>query len=236
MVKLLLAIAGSTAAQGGVISWVAMHRRHHERADQEGDFHSPHLHGDDFVGRLKGFFHSHLMWMAAHPYPNVAHYASDILQSSELVWVSRRYYPIVLSGLAVPTVACALITQSWWGLLTGFLWGGLVRMFVLEQGIWSLNSLCHLWGKRRFRTKDESRNIGWMAPFIFGESWHHNHHAFPGSASFALKWYRIDPGYWLIALMKFAGVAHDVKVPRSEQIASREIGHFDCEPDARHSS
>src|SRR5262249_11091551 len=96
--------------------------------------------------------------------------------------------------------------------------------FVLEQGIWSLNSFCHLWGKRCFPTRDQSRNIGWMAPFIFGESWHHNHHAFPGSAAFGLKWYRVDPGYWLIAVLKLLHLAHDVKVPAAAQIAERTIG------------
>ncbi|MBT2323909.1 fatty acid desaturase [Variovorax paradoxus] len=220
-VKAAFAVAGSMAGQGGVISWVAMHRRHHECADKEGDVHSPQLHGAGFAGRFRGFVHAHFTWMAAHAYPNVAHYAPDVLQSKRLVWISRNYYPIAFAGFIVPAMACAAITQSLTGLLTGVLWGGMVRMFVLEQGIWSLNSFCHLWGRRDFSTRDHSRNIGWLAPFIFGESWHHNHHAFPGSAFFALRWYRIDPGYWLIVLMKLAGLARDVKVPRRDQIDIR---------------
>jgi stearoyl-CoA desaturase (delta-9 desaturase) len=222
-VRVILAIAGSMAGQGGVISWVAMHRRHHECADREGDFHSPQLHGTSLRDRLRGMVHAHFTWMAAHAYPNVAHYAPDLLQSRAMSWVGRNYYPIAFAGFVIPAVACALISQSWTGLLTGFLWGGMVRMFLLEQGIWSLNSFCHMWGGREFPTRDHSRNIGWMAPLIFGESWHHNHHAFPGSASFALRWWRIDPGYWLIVLMKWTGLAHDVKVPRRDQIEMRSL-------------
>jgi stearoyl-CoA desaturase (delta-9 desaturase) len=217
------AVAGSMAGQGGVISWVAMHRRHHECADREGDFHSPQLHGGGFIGRLRGMVHAHLTWMAAHAYPNVAHYAPDLLRSPELAWINRNYYPIVIAGWLLPGLACGLVIGSWSGFLTGFLWGGMVRMFLLEQGIWALNSFCHMWGRREFPTRDHSRNIGWMAPLIFGESWHHNHHAFPGSASFGLRWYRIDPGYWLIAALRSAGLAWDVKVPSPDQIAQRSI-------------
>jgi stearoyl-CoA desaturase (delta-9 desaturase) len=221
--KVAFAVAGSLAGQGGVISWVAMHRRHHECADREGDFHSPNLHGQDWRGRLRGFVHAHFTWMVGHAYPNVAHYAPDLLRSKRLVWVSRHYYAIALAGIWVPAVACALARGSWLGLITGLLWGGMVRMFVLEHCIWALNSVCHLWGRRTFDTRDESRNVPWLAPFIFGESWHHNHHAFPGSASFGLHWSRIDPGYWLIVLMRLAGIAWDVKVPRREQIETHAM-------------
>lgn len=220
--RVLLAIAGSMAGQGGVLSWVAMHRRHHERGDQEGDMHSPNLHGPGFKGKLRGFIHAHFTWMIAHPYPNVVHYAPDLVRERYMVAVSRRYYHWVALGFILPAVAVALITQSWLGLLTGFLWGGMVRMFVLEHGIWSLNSFCHLMGKRVFATRDQSRNIGLLAPFIFGESWHHNHHAFPGSASFGLAWYRVDPGYWFIKVLGWLGLAWDIKVPAREQIALRE--------------
>jgi stearoyl-CoA desaturase (delta-9 desaturase) len=215
------AVMGSMAAQGGVISWVAMHRRHHECGDREGDMHSPNLAGPGWRGRLKGFVHAHLTWMAAHPYPNVVHYAPDLLKDPVLVGIGRNYYRWVALGFILPAVLGGLLTQSWMGVLTGFLWGGMVRMFVLEHGIWSLNSFCHMMGTRRFPTRDQSRNIGLLAPFIFGESWHHNHHAFPGSASFGLAWYRIDPGYWLIALLARLGLAHDVKVPPGDQIALR---------------
>jgi stearoyl-CoA desaturase (Delta-9 desaturase) len=220
-IRAAFAIMGSMAGQGGVISWVAMHRRHHEYGDREGDMHSPNLAGPGWRGRLKGFMHAHLTWMAAHPYPNVVHYAPDLLKDPVLVGIGRHYYRWAAAGFVLPALLGGLLTQSWMGVLTGFLWGGMVRMFVLEHGIWSLNSLCHMVGTRRFPTRDQSRNIGLLAPFIFGESWHHNHHAFPGSASFGLAWYRIDPGYWLIALLAKMGLASDVKVPPGDQIALR---------------
>jgi stearoyl-CoA desaturase (delta-9 desaturase) len=216
-----LAIFGGMAGQGGVISWVAMHRMHHEFSDHEGDVHSPNLSGQGLMGKLRGFAHSHFAWMAAHPYPNVAHYVPDLLRNRTLTYISRHYYRWNFLGFAVPAVLCGLLTWSWWGVLTGMLWGGFVRMFVLEHGIWSLNSVCHLLGTRRFNSRDESRNNGWLAPFIFGEAWHHNHHAFPNSASFGLSWYRVDPGYWFICLLVALGLARDVRVPSQKQIAAR---------------
>ncbi len=217
-----LAIAGAMAGQGGVLSWVAMHRRHHERGDQEGDMHSPNLHGEGWRGKLRGFRHAHLTWMMAHPYPNVVHYAPDLVRDRDMVWIHKHYNKWAILGFAVPAVVCAVANQSWIGLVSGFLWGGMVRMFVLEQGIWSLNSLCHLVGSRKYATRDKSRNIGLLAPFIFGESWHHNHHAFPGSASFGLAWYRVDPGYWFIKALGVLGLARDIKVPDRAQLRLRE--------------
>jgi stearoyl-CoA desaturase (Delta-9 desaturase) len=220
-VRAFLAVCGAMAGQGGVISWVAMHRMHHEFADREGDLHSPNLNGSGITGTLRGLWHAHFSWMAAHPYPNVAHYAPDLLRDKTLTYISRHYYRWNLLGFVIPAVLCGLLTWSWWGVLTGFLWGGFVRMFVLEHGIWSLNSICHMLGTRRFRTRDESRNNGWLALFIFGEAWHHNHHAFPNSASFGLSWQRLDPGYWFICLLSAMGLAREIRVPSEQQIAAR---------------
>lgn len=223
-VRIFLAIAGAMAGQGGVLSWVAMHRRHHERGDMDGDMHSPNLHGEGWRGKLRGFVHAHFTWMMAHPYPNVVHYAPDLVRDHDISWVHKHYQRWAILGFVLPAVFCAAVEQSWLGLVSGFLWGGMVRMFVLEQGIWSLNSLCHMVGTRRWITRDKSRNIGLLAPFIFGESWHHNHHAFPGSASFGLQWYRVDPGYWFIRLMGVLGLAHNIKVPNAAQLEGRRQG------------
>lgn len=222
-VRALFGILGSMAAQGGVISWTAMHRRHHECGDRDGDLHSPNMSGEGFIGKIKGFVHAHFMWMSGHPYPNVVHYAPDLLKDPTIVWVNRNYNRWIALGFLIPMGVGGLVSQSWLGAFTGFLWGGVVRMFVVEQGIFSLNSLCHLVGSRRFKTKDKSRNIGLLAPFIFGESWHHNHHAFPASASFGLAWYRIDPGFWLIKALAIVRLAWDIKVPTAEQIRQREL-------------
>jgi stearoyl-CoA desaturase (delta-9 desaturase) len=221
-VRFFLAIGGAMAGQGGVLSWVAMHRRHHERGDMEGDMHSPNLHGEGWRNKLRGFSHAHFLWMKAHPYPNVVHYAPDLVRDRDMFWVHKHYQRWAILGFVMPAVFCAVMEQSWTGLVTGFLWGGMVRMFVLEQGIWSLNSLCHMIGSRQYITRDKSRNIGYLAPFVFGESWHHNHHAFPGSASFGLRWWRIDPGYWFIRLMGLVGLARDIKVPDAAQLEARQ--------------
>ncbi|PQV54001.1 fatty acid desaturase [Paraburkholderia sp. BL21I4N1] len=221
LVRSLIAICGSMAGQGSVLAWIAIHRRHHECSDREGDLHSPNLAGPGLRGKLKGLLHAHLTWMIAHPFPNVSQYAPDLMRDERMVFVNRHYRKWVVVGLAIPAVACALVEQSWWGLLTGFLWGGMVRMFVLAHGMWSLNSFCHLLGKRRFETAEGSRNLAVLAPFIFGESYHHNHHAFPRSASFGLAWYRIDPGFWFIRLLGGLRLARNIQVPSAEQIAQR---------------
>ncbi|MBW4696819.1 MAG: acyl-CoA desaturase [Aphanocapsa lilacina HA4352-LM1] len=217
-VQALLAVSGSMAGQGSVISWVALHRRHHELSDQPGDPHSPNLHGRDPVGRLRGLLHAHLLWMRQHEYPNVVCYASDLLRDRSLLQVNGLYLWWVLLGLAIPSLV------GWWlhghvaGLLLGFLWGGAVRMFVLGNIIWSINSFLHSFGPRLFATREHSRNSAVLALVSFGESWHNNHHAFPTSAAFGLAWYRLDPGYWLIWLLARLGLAWDVKVPSEEQI------------------
>lgn len=217
-----LAISGSMCGQGSVISWVAMHRRHHELSDREGDLHSPNLYGTSMRGRVRGFVHAHYTWMIGHPYPNVVQYAPDLLRDKTMVWIGRRYYTWVCLGLIFPAVLCSVLRGEWIGLLTGALWGGVVRIFILEHFIWALNSVCHMVGTRRFHTRDRSRNVGLLAPFIFGEAWHHNHHAFPASAWFGMAWYRIDPGYWFICVLTWVGLAREVNVPSEEQL--RDLG------------
>ncbi|NIE57324.1 MULTISPECIES: fatty acid desaturase [unclassified Burkholderia] len=224
ILRSVIAICGSMAAQGSVVAWVAIHRRHHEYSDNEGDLHSPNLAGPGLKGKLKGWLHAHLTWMLAYPFPNPTQYAPDLLRDERMMFVNRHYRKWVLLGLVIPAVGCALIEHSWWGLATGFLWGGMVRICAVAHGMWSLNSVCHLIGTRRFATSDESRNVSWLAPFVFGESWHHNHHAFPRSASFGLEWHRIDPGFWLIWLLGKTGLVHGIQVPSREQIVQRAIG------------
>jgi stearoyl-CoA desaturase (delta-9 desaturase) len=128
----------------------------------------------------------------------------------------------VCLGLIFLAVLCSVLRGEWIGLLTGALWGGVVRIFILEHFIWALNSVCHMVGTRRFHTRDRSRNVGLLAPFIFGEAWHHNHHAFPASAWFGMAWYRIDPGYWFICVLTWVGLAREVNVPSEEQL--RDFG------------
>lgn len=218
-----LAVLGSMAGQGGVISWVALHRRHHECSDREGDPHSPNLSGGGFKGRLKGLAHSHFLWMRRHEYPNIAHYAPDLLRNRRLVRISRWYYHWVVLGLALPAVIGGLVELSWAGAVSGLFWGGLVRIFVLEHIVWAINSFLHMFGTRSYESRENSRNGGIFALVTLGESWHNNHHAFPESPSFGLEWYRLDPGFWAIKLLELCGLAWDLKVPTKDRKQSKRI-------------
>jgi stearoyl-CoA desaturase (Delta-9 desaturase) len=223
-VSALLIAIGSMAARGPMLWWTAIHRRHHELSDHEGDLHSPNLHGDGFIGRLRGFLHAHLTWMLEPDYPNAVHYVPDLLEDRALVKVNGYYYSFALLGLALPAAIGALVTGSAWGALTGFLWGGVVRIFVVSQTISAINSFTHTFGSRPFATRDDhSRNLGIVAWLGWGEGWHNNHHAFPYSAAFGLRWYEFDPGFMFIRLLETLGLAWDVKVPTAEKIARRAL-------------
>ena len=218
-----LAIAGSMAGQGPVISWVALHRRHHECSDRDGDPHSPNLSGDGFRGALRGLVHSHFLWMRRHEYPNVMHYAPDLLKNCALLRISRHYHLWVVLGLVIPAAIVGVMEWSLTGVLMGFLWGGLVRIFVLEHIVWAINSFLHMYGTRPYESRENSRNGGFFALVTLGEAWHNNHHAFPDSASFGLNWYRVDPGYWLIVVLSACGLATDVGVPSPQRRAAKRI-------------
>ncbi|EFC83521.1 Stearoyl-CoA 9-desaturase [Parafrankia sp. EUN1f] len=222
-----LAITGSMAGQGGLVSWVALHRRHHECSDQEGDPHSPNLAGDGLRGRLRGLAHSHFLWMRRHEYPNVVHYAPDLIKDRALIRVARRYNLWVALGLALPAAIGGIIDQSLVGAFYGLLWGGLVRIFLLEHVIWAINSFLHMFGTRPFVSREKSRNGGIFSVLTFGESWHNNHHAFPESPSFGLRWYRPDPGFWFIRTCAALGLASDLKTPSARRIAARRTAAND---------
>ncbi|HEX3781778.1 MAG TPA: acyl-CoA desaturase [Pseudonocardiaceae bacterium] len=219
----VLAVLGSMAGQGGVVSWVALHRRHHECSDREGDPHSPNLSGDGFLGALRGLAHSHYLWMHRHDYPNVVHYAPDLIKSRSLVRIARYYYYWVVLGLLLPALIGGLVTLSWQGAVSGFLWGGVARMFLLENIVWAINSFLHMFGTRRYESRENSRNGAIFALITLGESWHNNHHAFPDSPSFGLDWYRLDPGYWLIRTLAVVGLASDLKVPTPDRMAVKRV-------------
>jgi stearoyl-CoA desaturase (delta-9 desaturase) len=220
----ILVVMGSMAGRGPMLSWAAMHRRHHELSDHDGDLHSPRLHGEGAFGRLRGFLHAHLTWMIAHDYPNVAHYVPDLMADRRLVAVNSYYYSWVGLGLVLPAAIGGLATMSPWGALTGLLWGGVVRMFVVEQTMSAINSVMHSFGAQPFVTRDDnSRNLGVVAWLAWGEGWHNNHHAFPYSAAFGLRWFEFDPGFVFIRALEALGLAWDVKVPSEEKIARRML-------------
>lgn len=223
-VSSMLVIMGSMAGRGPMLSWVAMHRRHHELSDHDGDLHSPNLHGTTVPERLRGFLHAHLTWMIDHDYPNVAHYVPDLMADRTLLAVNRHYYAWVLLGLLVPAAIGGVVAGSLWGAVSGLLWGGIVRMFVVEQAMSAINSVLHRFGARPFATRDDnSRNLGIVAWLAWGEGWHNNHHAFPYSAAFGLRWFEFDPGFLFIRLLQALGLAWNVKVPSPEKIALRRV-------------
>jgi stearoyl-CoA desaturase (delta-9 desaturase) len=207
-----LAALGSAAIEGPVISWVADHRKHHAFSDHEGDPHSPHVdHGSGWTGALRGLAHAHLGWLFIHTQRGShQRYARDLVDDPLIRWVDRTFVLWVVLGLAAPFVLGLSIGGTLITGLTGLLWGGLVRVLVLHHVTYSINSLCHFFGRRRFRTGDESRNLAWLAPLSFGEAWHNNHHAFPTSAAHGLRRWELDPSALVIRGLEATGLAWDV--------------------------
>jgi stearoyl-CoA desaturase (delta-9 desaturase) len=211
-VRALLAVLGSMAVEGPVIEWVATHRKHHRFSDHDGDPHSPHVdHAPGWRGALRGLGHAHLGWMfRGKDMANPARYAKDLLADRDLRFISRTFPLWVVAGLALPFGLGIALTGSLAGGLTALLWGGAVRVFLLHHVTFSINSLCHFFGRRPFATGDESRNLAWLAPLAFGEAWHNNHHAFPTSARHGLGRHQADPSAWFIAALARAHLAWDV--------------------------
>jgi stearoyl-CoA desaturase (Delta-9 desaturase) len=219
----LFAILGSMAVQGPVISWVADHRKHHAHTDEEGDPHSPHVgHGDGVGGVLAGLWHAHTGWLLSEQgRADWKKYAADLYEDRGMRVISRRFPLLVLATLALPALAGYLLTGTLLGALTGFLWGGLVRIFFVHHVTWSVNSVCHFLGTRRFDTDDHSTNVFWLALPSLGESWHHNHHAFPRSAVHGLKRWEPDPSGLIIAGLEKLGLARNVIRISPERQAER---------------
>ena len=213
VVKFVLAVLGSMAVQGPLLEWVAMHRRHHQHSDTPDDPHSPHHHGHGVLGMLRGAWHSHIGWFFRREPGNLATYVQD-LRKSRLLRVTSALFPAwVALGLLIPTVLGGLLTGTWFGCLTGLLWGGLVRVFLVHHVTWSVNSACHLWGRRPYHSDDESRDNTVFGVLAMGEGWHNTHHAFPTSARHGLRWWQIDVSYWVIRALASVGLAWNVRLP-----------------------
>jgi stearoyl-CoA desaturase (Delta-9 desaturase) len=222
ILKILLAIAGSMAAQGPVIHWVSNHRRHHQYSDQIGDPHSPHLEADGKLQWWRGFWHAQIGWLFTPEVTNSALFAKDLLRDPMITKVNQYYLLWLALGLLLPALIAGGLTQTWIGVLSGLLWGGLVRIFLAHHFTWSVNSIMHLLGDRSFETSDRSTNNLWFAVPTFGEAWHNNHHAFQSSAKFGLRWWQIDLGYWVIYVLEKLGLVWEVKVPSAAMIGARE--------------
>jgi len=220
-VKWVLAILASSAGQGMCIRWVATHRRHHQQSDRDGDPHSPHLHGDGPLGLLRGMWHAHVMWCFNKDKSDLARSVPDLLADPVMVWIDQLYFFWVGMGILIPGLLLGMYYHSWYGFVSGVVWGGLLRICLLQHVTWSINSVCHVWGTRRFNSSDYSTNNLPIALVSFGEGWHNNHHAFPTSARHGLKWYEFDASWVVITLMKAVGLAWNVRVPSEAAMAAR---------------
>jgi stearoyl-CoA desaturase (delta-9 desaturase) len=212
-VRAIIAILGSMAVEGSVITWVADHRKHHAFTDIEGDPHSPHLSGPGFWGAVTGLWHAHIGWLfESVGQAERTRFAPDLVKDRTLQVIDKLFFFWVFLTFAIPfALGWALgggVVAGLWALL----WGGVVRVFLLHHVTWSINSVCHFFGRKRFAIEDESRNVFWLAPLSMGEAWHHNHHAFPTSAFHGLsRWERVaDPTGLLIWLLEKLGIIWNV--------------------------
>jgi stearoyl-CoA desaturase (Delta-9 desaturase) len=222
-VRATLAILGSAAIEGPVISWVADHRKHHAFSDAPGDPHSPHVdHGHGLKGALRGLLHAHVGWLFIHTHRGAKdRYAPDLIADPVVRFIDRTFLVWALGGLGMAFALGYAIGGTLDAALTGLLWGGGVRMLVVHHVTYSINSLCHFFGSRRFPTGDESRNLAWLAPITFGEAWHNNHHAFPTSAAHGLRRWEIDPSAAVIRLLERLGLAWNVVRVTPERQAAK---------------
>ena len=215
-VKIMMGISGSMAVQGDLFWWCAVHRQHHQHSDCEHDPHSPHV-GEG--NRFMRFVYSHFGWLFMIHQPDQDRYIPDLRSDPDLALISRLFPLWVIVSLLIPTVLGGVISGTWMGALTGFLWGGLVRIFFEHHVTWSVNSICHIWGTQPYDSHDQSRNNALIGVLALGEGWHNNHHAFPSSARHGLRWWQVDSSWLLIKLMSWVGMASRLRTPSPKRMA-----------------
>jgi len=216
---------GALSVEGSPIVWCAVHRRHHELSDQSGDPHSPHLYGEGVWDQIRGFWFAHVGWLFTGYWsnPDLKRYVPDLLADPMLVVCDRLYYLWVIASLAIPTLIGGLTTMSWQGALLGLVWGGLVRIFMTHHITWSINSVCHVFGRRDYESNDDSRNNLFCGLLGLGEGWHNNHHAFPTSARHGLDWWQLDASWLTIRAMQALGLAWNVRLPNESLRAAKRL-------------
>jgi stearoyl-CoA desaturase (delta-9 desaturase) len=221
-VRALLAILGSMTIQGPLTQWVTDHRKHHALSDREGDPHSPHGGREGLLGGLAGFLHAHMgRLITTKGMERGRRYGRDLYDDRLIRAIDRLYMLWVALSLGIPFAVGYAVDPTWQGGVAGMVWGGLVRIFLFHHMTWSVNSVCHTFGRRPYETDDESRNNWLVALPTFGEGWHNNHHAFPGSAIHGLGRRQVDVSWWTIRGLERLGLAWDVKVPAAGRIARR---------------
>jgi len=223
-VRIVLAVLGGMGVEGSVVDWCATHRRHHAFADQYGDPHSPHLaKAPGILGVVIGLWHAHSGWLFDDEATKPDEYAPDLVADRDLMRISRAFPFLTVLTFVLPAMIGFAVTRSLVGALTAFVWGSLVRVFLLHHVTWSINSICHFYGREAYRAKDESKNVWALSPVSFGESWHNNHHAFPWSARLGIGRWQIDFGWYVIRALAIVRLIRDVKVPTADQLAKRKL-------------
>jgi stearoyl-CoA desaturase (delta-9 desaturase) len=224
-VKITLAVAGSLAMEGSVISWVANHRRHHAYTDKEGDPHSPYEYGDNPWKQIRGALHAHVGWLFQAQATEEDRWAPDLVRDPDLVAISRLFPLLGVASLGLPMLIGWAVTGTWVGAMGGLIWGGLIRVFLLHHATFSVNSVCHLWGHRPFITRvdDKATNFAPMAVLAMGENWHNLHHSCPTLARHGVDRYQLDSTARLIWILQCVGAAWDVKWPVAEVLDQRRI-------------
>ena len=227
VLKSTLAILGCMTMQGPITQWVTDHRKHHALSDREGDPHSPHVgHGGGAWGAVKGFDHAHVGWMFSNlGMEQGREYGRDLYEDRLVRTIDRLYLLWVALSLGLPFALGYLVGGTLEAGLAGLVWGGLVRIFAYQHATFAVNSICHMFGRRHFRSRDESRNNWLIAVLVFGEGWHNNHHAFPSSARHGLARWQIDVSWLVIRALERLGLVWNVRRPTPEQLERRRLGH-----------
>ena len=210
-VRATLAILGCMTMQGPITQWVTDHRKHHALSDKPGDPHSPHGHGNP----ITGFWHAHVGWMFSNlGMEQGREYGKDLYDDRLIRTIDRLYLLWVVLSLGIPFLI---------GGLEGLVWGGLIRIAAYQHATFSVNSICHMFGRQGYRSRDEARNNWFVALLVFGEGWHNNHHAFPVSARHGLDRGQFDVSWWVIRGLEKLGLVWNVKVPDSAQRERRRV-------------
>ncbi len=218
--KIILVCFGCMAYEGPPFFWIAAHRRHHKYTDTEFDPHSPI---SCEKKSLIGFYHAHMGWMPSHILESWRYYLADLLADKDLLLINKHYSIIAFSGIFIPGMINGLLFMTWYHFFEGIIVCGLFRVCLQQQVTWSINSICHMWGKKDFITNDNSRNNWLCALLSYGEGWHNNHHAFPSSAKHGLTKGQIDFSYWLIYLFSLFGLVQQIKSPTQEQMQQKYL-------------
>jgi stearoyl-CoA desaturase (Delta-9 desaturase) len=221
--RILLAVAGSMAIQGPVVRWVADHRKHHRFSDREGDPHSPWRYGTSVRALAKGFFWAHIGWLFDVEQTSQHRYAPDLVADRAIWRVSQTFAVWVTVSMLLPPLVGGLWTMSWQGALIAFFWGSLVRVALLHHVTFAINSVCHVTGRRPFKTRDRSRNVWWLALPSMGEAWHNFHHAEPTSARHGVRRFEIDTSAIVIRVMERLRWVQDVRWPDTNIVQRRRV-------------